>query len=116
MIVVDPKPVIEKTISITLKLGAKLQPNADIQKNNSPANNNDLWLKRTLKAPMSKAKKIPRIDEAVLICPATPTETPNVAPISIKRSPVTITGGATALRAIASERRRSLPENSSSSI
>ena len=60
---------------------------------------------------MSNETTMPTINEAVLICPETPTGTPNVLPMSIRRSPVMTSGGAVMPRAKTSEVRVNLPED-----
>jgi hypothetical protein len=57
----------------------------------------------------SRAATITMIDEAVLTCPIMPTGTPNVAPMSIKSSPVSIPGVPTAKEEKTREGRVSLP-------
>jgi hypothetical protein len=52
---------------------------------------------------------ITMVDEAVLTCPMMPTGTPNVAPMSIRSSPVSIPGVPTAKKEKAREGRVSLP-------
>ena len=53
---------------------------------------NDLWLKRILRAPTIIAVIIPKMEEAMLICPVIPTGLPNDCPISINKSPNTMLG------------------------
>jgi hypothetical protein len=74
----------------------------------SPANNSDLWLKRTLRTAITRAAIMDKVDEIVCICPITPTGCPNVDAISIRRSPDVMFGGEVANLAIANDGRRSL--------
>jgi len=71
--------------------------------------NNDLCLNLILKTPMNKAKMTATIEEKVLICPAIPTDTPNVSAMSIRRSPIRIPGGITANEEVISDGRNNLP-------
>jgi len=95
---------------IMLKLEEKEQPKAEIVKNPNPINSSDLCLNLTLKAPMSNAKMTATLEERVRTCPITPTELPNVRPISIRRSPVRILGGCVAKPEMTSDGRISLVE------
>jgi len=79
-----------------LKLGAKEQPKAEMVRNTNPVISSDLCLNLTLKAPMSKAKITATMEEKVRICPVTPTELPNVRPISIRRRSIITVGAHTA--------------------
>jgi len=88
-----------------LKLEEKEQPKAEIVKNPNPINSSDLCLNLTLKAPISNAKMTATMEERVRTCPITPTEYPNVRPISIRRSPVRILGGCVAKPEMTSDGR-----------
>jgi hypothetical protein len=68
-----------------MKSEARKQPKAETIINNTPTSSSDLCLNFTLKKPVNNAKMNAAIEYAVLICPVTPTEVPNVLPISIRR-------------------------------
>jgi hypothetical protein len=92
-----------------LKFGANEQHMAEILTNNKPMINNDLCYNLTLNTPMNKAKMTATIEEEVLTCPATPTDTSNVSAMSIRRSPIRIPGGITANEEMISESKNNLP-------
>ena len=63
----------------------------------------DLCLYLTLNMPINRANIKPMRDEKALICPATPTDTLNVKPISMRSNPVISPDGCVANLANTSE-------------
>jgi hypothetical protein len=92
-----------------LKLGAKEQPKAEMVRNTNPIISSDLCLNLTLKAPINKAEITATMEEKVRICPVTPTEVPNVRPISIRRRSITVIGTHTAKLEMTNGGRTNLP-------
>jgi hypothetical protein len=68
-----------------MKFKEKPEANADIVDAIKPSNRSDLCSNFMLKAPNSSDAIIATIKDKVLICPAIPTDTPKVNPISIRR-------------------------------
>jgi len=70
-----PTPLREYNVCITLKVGARKQPKAEMLTQSNPTISNDLCLNRTLRMLMSNPNITATTLEIVLICPMAPTET-----------------------------------------
>jgi len=98
-----------------VKFRAKVQLKAEMLQNISPNRSNDLWLNRTLHAPISTAEMVVTRDATVVICPVTPTGLLKVFPMSRRRSLVRIPGVNATKYEMIREGRRNLAEARSSS-
>jgi hypothetical protein len=76
-----------------VKLDEKPQPIAETLANRRPIITSVFCWYLTLRIPILSAEMIDKTNDSVLICAATPTETPKEAPISIRKIPVRIPGG-----------------------
>jgi len=73
-----------------LKPGASEQPSAETLRKRSPAISKPLWLYLTLNTPIINAPTTATLAERVRICPAAPTESPKVTPMSTRSRLVNI--------------------------
>jgi len=99
-----------------MKFGARPRPNNERLNMRRPAMSRDLCLNLTLSRPMSRAERNAAIEPAVPICPVTPTGSPKVSPISIRRSVIIIPGGIVAKRLSTMEGRNNHPTDLVSSV
>jgi len=73
-------------------------------------------LNLTLSTPMSRAETNEAIEPAVDSCPVTPTGSPKVSPISIRRSVIIMPGGVIAKRLMTMEGRNNSPTDLFSTV
>ena len=92
-----------------MKFDARPQPNIATLSMRRPIVSKDLCLNLTLSMPMSVAETTPTIDLAVDNCPVTPTGSPKVSPISMRRNDRIIPDGVVAKRLKTKEGRNNLP-------
>jgi len=99
-----------------MKLGARPRPNNDRLYMRRPVRSRDLCLYLTLSRPISRAETNAAIEPAVESCPVTPTGSPKVSPISIRRSVIIMPGIFIAQRLTNMEGRNNSPTDLFSTV
>jgi hypothetical protein len=99
-----------------MKFGARPRPNNDRLYMRRPVMSRDLCLYLTLSTPMIRAETNEAIEPAVDSCPVTPTGSPKVSPISMRRSVIIIQVCVVAKRLITMEGRNNHPTDLVSSV
>jgi len=99
-----------------MKFGARPRPNNDRLYMRRPIMSRDLCLYLTLSTPMIRAETNEAIEPAVDSCPVTPTGSPKVSPISIRRSVIIILGVVVAKRLRTMDGRNNHPTDLVSSV
>ena len=111
-----PNPPRTPNIRNRMKFGARPRPNNDRLYMRRPVMSRDLCLYLTLSRPMSRAEANAAIELAVDSCPVTPTGSPKVSPISMRRSVIIIPGGVIAKRLMTMEGRKNSPTDLFSTV
>ena len=99
-----------------MKFGARPRPNNDRLNMRRPVMSRDLCLYLRLSTPMSRAETNAVIEPAVESCPVTPTGSPKVSPISMRRSVIIMLGGVIAQRLMNMEGRNNSPTDLFSTV